>query len=83
MGDMGDMGDNIASLCRYHVVFCPTYRRTGLMPPRDERLKVLLAEQIAGWGHDLIELAVMPHHAQLLVGCDPPVGIHRSASTGC
>ncbi|HEV2461779.1 MAG TPA: IS200/IS605 family transposase [Ktedonobacterales bacterium] len=69
--------NNIVSICRYHVVFCPKYRRKVLVPPIDERLKVILAEQIERWGQDLIELEVLPDHVHLLVGCDPQFGIHR------
>jgi putative transposase len=68
---------NVAYVCRYHVVFCPKYRRKVLTPPIDERLKVILAEQLERWGQDLIELEVMPDHVHLLVGCDPYFGIHR------
>ena len=69
--------NNVVYVCRYHVVFCPKYRRKVLVPPIDERLKTILAEQIERWGQDLIELEVMPDHVQLLVGCDPQFGIHR------
>lgn len=43
---MRDMrsSNNIVYVCRYHVVFCPKYRRKVLTPPIDERLKVILAE---------------------------------------
>ena len=76
---MSDMrsNNNVVYICRYHVVFCPKYRRKVLMPPIDERLKVILAEQIERWGQDLIEMEVMPDHVHLLVGCDPRFGIHR------
>ncbi len=69
--------NNIVYVCRYHVVFCPKYRRNVLTPPIDERLKIILAEQIERWGQELIELEVMPDHVHLLVGCDPQFGIHR------
>ena len=36
--------NNVVYICRYHVVFCPKYRRKALTPPIDERLKVMLAE---------------------------------------
>ncbi len=68
---------NIMYVCRYHVVFCPKYRRKVLTPPIDERLKTILMEQIERWGQELIELEVMPDHVHLLVGCDPQFGIHR------
>jgi putative transposase len=69
--------NNVVYVCRYHVVFCPKYRRKVLVSPIDERLKTILAEQIERWGQDLIELEVMPDHVHLLVGCDPQFGIHR------
>jgi len=68
---------NVAYICRYHVVFCPRYRRKVLTTPIDERLKAIFAEQIERWGQDLIEQEVMPDHVHLLVGCDPQFGIHR------
>lgn len=69
--------NNVVYVCRYHVVFCPKYRRKVLVHPIDERLKTICAEQIERWGQELIELEVMPDHVHLLVGCDPQFGIHR------
>ncbi|HEX6796834.1 MAG TPA: IS200/IS605 family transposase [Ktedonobacterales bacterium] len=69
--------NNVVYICRYHVVFCPKYRRKVLTPPIDARLKVILAEQIERWGQELIEMEVMSDHVHLLVGCDPQFGIHR------
>jgi REP-associated tyrosine transposase len=76
---MGNMrsNNNVVSICRYHVVFCPKYRRKVLTPPIDTQLKTILAEQIERWEQELIELAVMPDQVRLLVGCDPQFGIHR------
>ena len=68
---------NVVYICRYHIIFCPKYRRKVLTSPIDERLKTILAEQIERWGQELIELEVMPDHVHLLVGCDPQFGIHR------
>jgi putative transposase len=69
--------NHVVYVCRYHVVFCPKYRRKVLTPPIDERLRTILAEQMEHWGQDLIEMEVMPDHVHLLVGCDPQLGIHR------
>ncbi len=69
--------NNVVYSCRYHVVFCPKYRRKVLTPPIDERLNTILAEQIERWGQELIEMEVMSDHVHLLVGCDPQFGIHR------
>ena len=69
--------NTVVSVCRYHVIFCPKYRRKVLTSPIDARLKVILAEQLERWGQELIELEVMPDHVHLLLGCDPQFGIHR------
>jgi putative transposase len=69
--------NTVVYICRYHVIFCPKYRRKVLTPPIDERLTIILAEQMERWGQELLELEVMPDHVQLLVGCDPQFGIHR------
>ncbi|HKW20885.1 MAG TPA: IS200/IS605 family transposase [Ktedonobacterales bacterium] len=76
---MGDMrsNNNVVYICWYHVVFCPKYRRNVLLPPIDERLKTILAEQIERWGQELIEMEVRPDHVHPLVGCDPQFCIHR------
>jgi putative transposase len=68
---------NVVYVCRYHVVFCPKYRRKVLTPPIDEQLKTIFAEQIERWGQELIKQEVLPDHVHLLVGCDPQFGIHR------
>jgi len=78
---MKDMrgNNNIVSIYirRYHVVFCPKYRRKVLTSPINKRLTVILAEHIERWGQERIEMDVMPDHVHLLVGCDPHFGIHR------
>lgn len=69
--------NNIAYVCRYHVVFCPKYRRKVLVNGIDERLKVIIREIVEKWGQELIDMEVMPDHVHLLLGCDPQFGVHR------
>ncbi len=38
--------NNIASICHYHVVFCPKYRRKVLVSPIDERLRTIILESL-------------------------------------
>ena len=67
---------NIVYECRYHVVFCPKYRRGVLVGDIPSRLKEIVAEVVAKHGQELIEVEVMPDHIHLLLGCDPQFGIH-------
>ncbi|MBK1670420.1 IS200/IS605 family transposase, partial [Rhodovibrio sodomensis] len=63
--------------CKYHVVWCPKYRRPVLTDGVDARLKAIIAEVAAERGAIVDELEVMPDHVHLLVDADPQYGIHR------
>jgi putative transposase len=56
---------------KYHVVWCPKYRRRVLDGPVAERLKALLAEKTAELGMTIHALEVMPDHVHLFVESDP------------
>ena len=63
--------------CKYHVVWCPKYRRPVLVDGVGARLKELIHELARTLGAEVIELEVMPDHVHLLVEVDPQFGIHR------
>lgn len=69
--------NNVVWSCKYHVVFCPKYRRKVLVPPIDDRLKTIIREACAEADSKLIEMEVMPDHVHLLLECDPQFGINR------
>lgn len=84
--------NNVTYRCRYHVVWCPKYRRkviTSLDPnlhnppiegdpgPVDARLKQIIRDVCDETGSELLELETMPDHVHLLVDCDPQYGINR------
>lgn len=56
---------------KYHVVWCPKYRRSVLTPPIDVRLKALLAEIAEDHGMTVHATEVMPDHVHLFVEADP------------
>jgi putative transposase len=68
---------NVVFACKYHVVWCPKYRRQVLASPIDTRLKEIIGDVCAETEAEVIEMEVMPDHVHLLVGCDPQFGIHR------
>ena len=43
--------DHVVYSCQYHVIFCPRYRRSILIPPIDERLKQLILEKQNDYGY--------------------------------
>ncbi|WP_255361421.1 IS200/IS605 family transposase, partial [Megamonas sp. Calf98-2] len=57
--------NNIVYSCKYHVVFCPKYRRKVLNNGVDERLKELINNICQKLHVDLIEMKVMPDHVHL------------------
>lgn len=69
---------NVVYSCKYHVVWCPKYRRRVLVNGVDERLKDIIREVCAEIHADLIEMEVIPDHVHLLVEVDPQYGIHRA-----
>jgi putative transposase len=68
---------NVVYSCKYHVVWCPKYRRRVLTSEVEERLKAILREVAEERQAEIIELEVMPDHVHLLVEVDPQFGIHR------
>lgn len=60
--------------CKYHVVFCPKYRRCVLINGVDVRLKELMKET---WDQLNVEMEIMPDHVHLLIEVDPQYGIHK------
>ena len=70
--------NNVVYSCKYHVVWCPKYRRKVLISGIETRLKELIQEACAEINVDIIEMEIMPDHVHLLVEVDPQYGIHRA-----
>ena len=71
--------------CKYHIVWCPKYRRSVLVNGVDKRLKEIIQQTAAEFQATMIELEIMPehgsvvqnHHVHLLCEVGPQFGIHR------
>ena len=70
--------NNITYSCKYHVVFCPKYRRKVLVDDIETRFKELVREVCIELDIDLLEMEVMPDHVHLLLEVDPQFGIHKA-----
>jgi putative transposase len=68
---------NVVYSCKYHIVWCPKYRRPVLINGIDSRLKTIVSEVVADTRAELIEIEVMPDHVHLLVEVVPQFGIHK------
>ena len=68
---------NIVYCCKYHLVWCPKYRRRVLVDEVERRLKEIIIEQARKQNAEIIEMEIMPDHVHLLVEVDPRYGIHK------
>ena len=69
--------NNVVYSCKYHVIWCPKYRRKVLVDDIAIRLKELIWQSAIEKQSEIIELEIMPDHVHLLVEVDPQYGIHR------
>jgi putative transposase len=69
---------NVVYSCKYHVVWCPKYRRKVLVDGVDTRLKQLIEATCEELHVDIIEMEIMPDHVHLLIEVDPQFGIHKA-----
>lgn len=60
---------------KYHIIFCPKYRRSVLIDGVDTRLKELILEISKELESEVIQLEIMPDHVHILVEIPPPVGV--------
>jgi len=68
---------NIVYASKYHVVWCPKYRRPVLVDDVDVRLKEIIYQTATELQSEVIEWEVMPDHVHLLCEVDPQFGVHR------
>lgn len=69
--------NNVVYSCKYHVVWCPKYRRKVLVDGVDVRLKEILHEVVSETTGEILEIEVMPDHVHVLVEIDPQYGIAK------
>ena len=72
---------NIVYSCKYHIVWCPKYRRKILIDGVDVRLKELIKSIADELQVEIIEMEIMPDHVHILLDVDPQFGIHKAVKT--
>jgi putative transposase len=68
---------NVVYSCKYHIIFCPKYRRKVLVEGVDARFKEIAATLAAEMQVDILELEVRPDQVHLLCEIDPQLGVHK------
>lgn len=62
-------------MCKYHIVFCPKYRRKAIYNQYREDLGQIL-RQLCQWkGVEIIEGHLMPDHVHMLVSIPPKISV--------
>jgi putative transposase len=69
--------NNVVYSCKYHIVWCPKYRRKVLTDKVAERLRDILHQVCEERQSEILELEIMTDHVHLLVECDPQFGIQK------
>jgi len=70
--------NNVVYSCKYHVVWCPKYRRKVLTGEVAERLRELIVQRCNEIHAEIIEMEIMPDHVHLLIEVDPQFGINKA-----
>lgn len=62
--------------CRYHIIFCPKYRRKVLCEPIAERFKQIVMSMQNEQNFFVLGMEVMPDHVHMLLDIDPTIGVN-------
>jgi putative transposase len=76
----GYKSNNNVVYSKYHVVWCPKYRRKVLEGDIAKRCETLIRRTAAKYRAEVIALEVMPDHVHMLVEVDPQLGIHQGTA---
>lgn len=69
--------NNVVFSCKYHVIWCPKYRRNVIKSDVEFRLKQIIQSVCIECNAEIIQMETMPDHVHLLVEVDPQLGIHK------
>ena len=63
---------------KYHLVWCPKYRKKVLVGQVEARLRELLYEKANNMGVEIEALEIMPDHVHMFVSADPTEALKDS-----
>ena len=69
--------NDIVYNCKYHIIWCPKYRKPVLVGDVEKMLKNILPFKANEFGAEIIEMEIDKDHIHLLISCDTQFGIHR------
>lgn len=69
--------NNVVYSCKYHVIWCPKYRRKVLIGEVEIRLKQLIYEMAHEFNVEIIEMETDQDHVHILLEIDPQFGVAK------
>mgnify|MGYP000476387301 FL=1 len=69
--------NNIVFSCKYHIVWCPKYRRKVLVGDVEKRLKEIINELALELNVEIIEMETDKDHINILIDIDPQFGVMK------
>ena len=69
---------NIVYSCKYHVVWCPKYRRKILIGNIKTRLEEIIKNKCLEINVEILEMEIVCDHVHLLIEVDPQFGVHKA-----
>ena len=68
---------NIVYSCKYHIIWCPKYRRKVLVGEVAERLMELVKQVARDLNVEIIEIETDRDHIHMLAEVDPQFGVNK------
>ena len=65
---------NIIYSCKYHIIWCPKYRRKVLVGEVEKRLKEIIIQVANELNVEIIEMETDKDHIHILADIDPSFG---------
>lgn len=69
--------NNIVFSCKYHIVWCPKYRRKVFIGDVEIRLKEIIKQIAQELNVEIIEIETDKDHIHILIDIDPQFGIMK------
>lgn len=72
---------NITYSCKYHIIWCPKYRRKVLVGEVEKRLKEIIIQVANELNVEIIEMETDKDHIHILADIDPSFGVMKFIKT--
>lgn len=61
--------------CKYHIVFCPKYKRKLFVGKIADRLEQIFTDVAKEFDFKILEMIITPTYCDLIISCNPSFGV--------